>query len=43
MIAGVPHRVTFQDGSYVHLGPLAWIEKGQRRYPRSRTVSLGEG
>ena len=39
--AGLPHKVTFKDGNRIHLGPLAWIEKGQRRYAKSRTVPLG--
>lgn len=40
--AGVPHKVTFEDGrGRVTLGPLAWIEVGERRYPRSRTVTVG--
>lgn len=41
MAAGIPHGVTFKDGDRVHMGPLAWIEKGERRYPKSRTISLG--
>lgn len=41
MAAGIPHRVTFKDGAMVHMGPLAWIEVGERRYPKSRTISLG--
>jgi len=42
-MAGLPHKVTFGDKGYVHMGPLAWIEVGERRYSRSRTISLGEG
>ncbi|MBN9504968.1 MAG: hypothetical protein J0I69_02985 [Altererythrobacter sp.] len=42
MIAGIPHGVTFLDGDRVHMGPLAWIEVGDRRYPKSKTVSLGQ-
>lgn len=39
--AGVPHKVTFEDRSgQISLGPLAWIEVGEREYPRSRTVTI---
>jgi hypothetical protein len=40
--AGVPHGVTFEDKlrDTIALGPLAWIEVGQRRYARSRTVPI---
>ncbi len=41
MIAGIAPGVTFQTGNTVHMGPLAWIEVGTRRYPKSKTVSLG--
>lgn len=41
MLAGVPHGVTYQDSRAVSLGPLAWVEKGERRYARSRTLSHG--
>jgi hypothetical protein len=43
MLAGVPHGVTYRDGDGIAFGPLAWIEVGQRRYPKSKTVSLGRG
>lgn len=36
--AGLADRVTFRDGRRIFLGPLAWIEVGQRRYARSKTV-----
>lgn len=41
-IAGIPHGVTYQhaDGS-IGLGPLTWIETGERKYARSATISLG--
>ena len=35
--AGVPHGVTFADDQGIGLGPLTWIEVGERRYARSRT------
>ena len=40
LAAGVPHRVTFDDKlrGGIFLGPLAWVEVGERRYPRSKTV-----
>jgi len=41
--AGLREGVTFEDppNGTLHLGPLAWIEVGERRYARSRTVSVG--
>jgi len=39
--AGLPHRVTFSDGRNITLGPLAWIEVGERRYARSKTIVIG--
>lgn len=41
MTAGIAPGVTFEDGANVHMGPLAWIEVGERRYPKAKTVSLG--
>jgi hypothetical protein len=41
MQAGVSPGVTFEDRRGLWLGPLAWIEQGQRRYNRSRTVPCG--
>jgi len=38
---GLADRVTFKDGGNIHLGPLAWIEVGERKYTRSRTVTVG--
>jgi hypothetical protein len=38
---GLAERVTFRDGRRIHLGPLAWLEVGQRRYARSKTVVVG--
>lgn len=40
--AGVPHGVTFEDKlrGGVYLGPLAWIEVGERKYARSKTVPV---
>lgn len=43
--AGIRHGVTFEDKLQGGLfaGPLTWIEVGQRRYAKSKTVSLGRG
>lgn len=41
MASGIPHKVTFGDRGKVHMGPLAWLEIGERRYAKSRTISLG--
>ena len=30
------------NGGRAGLGPLTWIEHGQRKYARSKTVSLGQ-
>lgn len=38
---GLPHGITFTDRKHLSLGPLAWIEKGERRYARSRTEPIG--
>jgi len=35
------HGLAYSDGRQICLGPLTWIEKGQRRYARSRTVPIG--
>ncbi len=29
-----------EDGGEIGLGPLTWIEQGERRYARSRTVPV---
>lgn len=41
--AGLRDRVTFADPQLgtLHLGPLSWIEIGERRYARSRTIVVG--
>ena len=42
--AGLPDRVTFedpQDRRQLRMGPLAWLEVGERRYARSRTIVIG--
>lgn len=39
--AGLTHKVTFQHGRLLSLGPLAWVEIGERKYSRSRTVTVG--
>lgn len=31
-----------ERGEWAGLGPLTWIEKGERKYARSATVSLGK-
>lgn len=36
--AAIDHGLAFKSKGLVHLGPLTWIEKGTRRYARSRTV-----
>lgn len=43
MAAGVAHGVTYRDDHHVHMGPLAWIEVGERKYPKSKTISRGRG
>lgn len=35
------HGLAYSDGRQICLGPLTWIEKGQRRYARSRTIPVG--
>jgi len=30
----------FRNGNVVSLGPLTWIEQGERKYARSRTIPL---
>lgn len=38
----IRHGLAFEGANdSCHLGPLTWIEVGERRYARSRTVSLG--
>lgn len=40
----VSKGLAFDDGAgTVSLGPLTWIEHGERARPKSRTVSLGHG
>jgi hypothetical protein len=39
--AGVPHKVTFLDSKHLCLGPLAWVEVGERKYAHSKTISRG--
>lgn len=39
--AGLPHGLTFADNKHISLGPLAWIEMGQWRYAKSKTVPIG--
>lgn len=42
MGAALRHGLAFEaGGDRVHLGPLTWIEHGERARPKTRTVSLG--
>ena len=37
------YGLAFRDDDVIALGPLTWIEVGERTYARSRTVPLPRG
>lgn len=40
--AALRHGLAYEDRHGIAgLGPLTWIEVGERAYPRSKTISLG--
>ncbi len=42
MRVALRHGLAFEgQGDACHLGPLTWIEVGERSRPKSKTVSLG--